>query len=156
MEITVTTKPNDFEVRHLALDMREADKREVFHSSGEDPVTALQTSIDASDAVWMFFGDGVPLCISGVAPITQTIGAPWLLCSNSILKVEPRIFMKCSVELMKTYEEHYHVLMNYVDVENVIAKEWLQRLGFVERETVPYGYSQKPFTRFEYTRKDDV
>lgn len=156
MEIEVTTEPHDFDVRKLALSMREADKREVFASSGEDPITALQTSMDASLSVWMFFGDGEPLCISGVAPITESIGAPWLLCADKITDVPAKLFMQCSFALMNEYKEAFPVLMNYVDERNTVAKEWLQKLGFEKKETINYGYSQLPFTRFEYTRKDNV
>lgn len=156
MEIEVTTQPSDFEVRKLGLLMREADKREVFASSGEDPITALEASVEASDQVWMFFGDGEPLCISGVAPITESIGAPWLLCTDKIHEVEKKTFWMCSKELMNVFQEHYHVLTNYVDVRNEVAARWLQGLGFEEKETIPYGHSRLPFTRFEYVRNDNV
>lgn len=152
MEISLTTEPTDFEVRKLGLIMRDADKKEVFATSGEDPVTALHNSVEASLMTWLFFGDDEPLCIAGVSQMTESIGVPWLLCANNIRDVPNHIFMECSRALMEEWSQHFAVLTNYVDVRNTVSERWLQKLGFEKKETVPFGFLQLPFTRYEYTR----
>lgn len=156
MEITVTTEPTDFDIRHLGLNMREADAKEVFATSGEEPWVALANSVEASLTTWLFFGDGKPLCAAGVSQLTETIGIPWLLCAKNIREVPNKIFMDCSKALMEEWSQHFVVLTNYVDVRNKVSERWLQNLGFVKKETEPFGFSQLPFTRYEYTRPDNV
>lgn len=152
MEIEVTTEPHEFDLRHLGLNMREADIQEVYASSGEEPWVALQKSVDASLMSWLFFGDGKPLCAAGVSQITETIGCPWLLCASNIRDVPNEIFMACSHALMEEWSKHFVVLTNYVDSRNTVSERWLQNLGFEKKETEPYGFLQLPFTRYEYTR----
>lgn len=156
MEITVTTEPHEFDVRNLGLNMRKADADEVYASCGEEPWVALAKSIDASLMTWLFFGDGKPLCAAGVSQITETIGAPWLLCASNIRDVPNTVFMDCSRALMEEWSQHFVVLTNYVDARNKVSERWLQRLGFEKKETTPFGYLQLPFTRYEYTRPDNV
>lgn len=66
--------------------MREEDRDEIWKSSRLQPLEALLLGQMDSLRTWTFLVRGRVVAIFGVAPLTDMVGAPWMLASLSFRK----------------------------------------------------------------------
>lgn len=146
----------DWHVRHVAFNMRDADVAEVKATANKTPLEALRKGMEISDrTVTVLTPDGLPLVIMGVAPRCRLtgVGSPWLLGTDEALKYK-RNFLTDPPEVLDEMMDLYPKLENYVHVENRISVRWLKLLGFKMDEPVLFPNSGEKFMRFHMTRED--
>lgn len=135
----------------VAFNMREADVREVYASSGTNPLTCLLRARSVSNKrCFAIYLDSHVVGIFGVAPLLKEVGVPWLLgtCDLTSNKLE---FYKKSRELLNTFMDEFNILINYVDARNTTSINWLQSLGFtIGNQVSNFGYAKVPF--YEFTK----
>lgn len=149
--LSVRTFPSREDLSFVADNLRECDRDETFASSGDSPHQVIMESWSQSIFAYCFYWNGTPVAVCGVSALTDSIGAPWLLCTDDVRLVTKSIFWKACKTLISQFQGRFHMLTNYIDVRNTISRGWLKHLGFEEKETINYGYSQLPFIRFEKT-----
>ena len=147
----------DEHVRYVAENMRPGDVEEVRLSHGHDPLTALQSSVAATEyPITALSPAGVPLVIFGVVPksLLSDVGVIWMLGANEVLKF-PRNLMVDTAKVFEIWFETYRMLENYVHVLNTISVEWLRRFGFQFDEPIKLPSNGALFMRF-YMERDYV
>jgi hypothetical protein len=130
----------------IALNIREADKQELFDYALMNPFEALNISLANSKVAWTGFIDGEPICMFGVArgDTLSTTGYIWLIGTKE-LDAYAKVFLRKSSKLLKEMFTYYDRLENYVSVENVRSLEWLSWLGFKFGDPQPMGPMGKLF-----------
>lgn len=116
----------------LAVDMREADRREVWASHRHTPGQALEKSLARSELAWTCLIEGRSAFMWGVARLGSMIsekGAPWLLGTPAIAGVS-RDFLRQSPFYVAQMQERFPRLENFVHAENRLSIRWLQWCGF--------------------------
>lgn len=133
--------------------MRQADRDEVFASSGKTPLEALKYSFEKSSFVMTALVDGRAEVMFGAAEINilNGIAAPWLLGTKAV-EVHQVAFLRHSVEWRKKLCERYTVLRNFVDDRNKVSIRWLKWLGF--RLLDPVEMNGHQFRLFELRSAD--
>lgn len=118
-------------IRTIARRMRQADRDEVFASSGRSPYFALSYSLRKSSHAWTGLIDGRPEVMFGIGDlnILAGVGAPWLLGTNE-LEANARDFLRMSRDFKDQLLRRYSILRNFVDVRNTASIRWLEWLGF--------------------------
>lgn len=132
------------------LQMRDADRAEVYAATGRDPQTALVESVLHSTVAWAGLIEEVPVAIFGVGPlnILSGLGSPWLLGSDELEKHSFELLRKSRPYVTEMHRS-YPVLFNLVDQRNVVSQRWLRWLGFTLHAPIPYGHLGLPFIPFE-------
>jgi len=135
----------------VALNLRVADKDEIWASGKQIPITCLVKAHKLSTECFaLVVGDKVA-CVFGVAPasILGSVGIPWMLGTN-LVEEYPLLFLRKCQNSVLAMSESYATLINYVDARNKIAMSWLTWSGFnVFEEPEPYGPFGMAFHRFE-------
>jgi hypothetical protein len=134
----------------IADNMRQADRDEVWASSGKTPGEALAFSLGKSSQAWTVLFDGVPAGMFGVGDlnILTRRGAPWFLGTDAV-EANRRAFLRHSVHWRDQLLQRYDVLMNLVDDRNTASIRWLRWLGFSLSEPFIVGFEKRPFRLFE-------
>ena len=116
---------------HIAKNMREADRREVWASSRHTPHEALATSLERAVFAWTCFIDDEPSIMFGVSRKTliSYVGVPWLLGTDDIHKVRVD-FVKQSHRYVDRMQEAFPVMENFIHGENKLSIRWLKWCGF--------------------------
>ena len=143
--------------RHIATiagNMREADRAEVWASSGLNPLEALTVSLQWSKLAWTALDGDTPFIMWGVTPFLNVpnTGSPWLL-GTSLIERYPTFFLRNSrpyvAQMLEAYPQH----INYVDVRNRLSVRWLQWCGYKLVDFLPeYGHARLPFYQFSQIR----
>lgn len=144
------------DIAHIAANLRDADRREIAASRGPEvqPADAIANTVLRSSHVWIAVaGDGEPIAIFGVAPISMIdgIGSPWMLSTERVYE-HPRALVTEARRYLSAMRETYPTLYNFVDARNDKSIRWLKRLGFALQPAAPYGPAGVPFHRFEMGR----
>ena len=130
--------------------LRAADKLELKASCGYGPITALTSSIHASDEAWVAVDEeGVAILMFGVVNAGQEfVGVPWMLGSDGIYQHTRQLQSQCR-QWLDVIHEDYSLLYNYVHAENPKAIRWLQWMGFTIVQLIPeFGVGKEPFYEF--------
>ena len=92
-------------IEFIAANMREADAVEVWHSSMQDPLTALTRSVDYSFLSSAAMCDGVPLVAYGLVnkSLLDQSGVPWMLGTNQALR-HKRGFLTETPKVIDTHQ----------------------------------------------------
>lgn len=144
---TVTYRtPTPDDLISVAARMRVADAMEVAAAAGHTPIQALSAAVQTSTFSFTAVIDGVPEGVFGIVSrgVTAEI---WMLGTDDLVK-DPALFMSETSRVIDQWATQFSVLHNFVDDENVVAKEWLTRVGFTLAEPRPYGVGQLPFCYF--------
>lgn len=134
---------------HVAENMREADRAEVWSSSALNPYKSLEYSLKCSTKSWAGTVDGEAICIFGVAPLSfvSKIGSPWLLGTDKI--IEHAIpFLRRNKKIISEMHQIYDRLENMVHADNTASKQWLKWMGFTIEEEVRFGPFNRQFNPF--------
>ena len=146
-------RPEDADLRHLAQNLRAADRQELAATHGYDIdlLQCLQTAVSASEEAFIAVtAYGEPIAVFGVAPVSLLggIGCPWMLGTDT-MDLYGRAVVTLSRQHVARWAQRYSLLFNYVDARNLRSIAWLKRTGFAILPAAPYGLSGEPFHRFE-------
>lgn len=142
------------DIAYVAPRMRQADKDEVWASGGYEPEEALRLSYRASRPCFAGVNDkNEPSALFGAAPLSDNVGAVWLLGTNSI-DTSPISFLRWSKKFFPYVMEPYDMVCNLVHAENAVHIKWLRWLGFSFLRKVKHGPEQQPF--YEFARLSNV
>ena len=142
------------DVRWMAPRLRQAHKDEVMASGGRTAEEALKESFEASEPCFAAINSQAePVALFGTCPLTDNVGAIWLLGTNSI-DDEPISFLRWSKKFLPFVLEPYDLVCNFVDARNTVHIKWLRWLGFSFLRRVNRGPYQLPF--YEFARLKDV
>lgn len=147
-----------FETEHvdpIAINMRMADKREIWAQSLSRPHNSLEYCRASSVKSWCGLADGEPVVVFGVAPYSMMggIGSPWLLGTDAIEKHAVKFLRDCRFyvsEMMQGFD----ILRNYVDARNTTSIQWLKWMGFDILDIEHHGAFNLPFHKFEMENKN--
>jgi len=139
-------------IPHIAANMRDADKIEIWYSSASTPTQALLNGLNESEKCYTVLVDGVPTLMFGVVErcLLDRTGTVWMLGTDDIHKIkfgrrEFSIMWRKVLELVKGY----NIVDNYVHVDNETSIKWLEFMGFTFSEPAPMGLFGEPFRHFE-------
>lgn len=129
--------------------MREADVAEVWAAAMLTPREALETSLNAGGETWTIAAAPGPVAMGGVTPPFQIwlLGTDWITENGLAFNraVKPKL-----QELLGVYGKLY----NYVHDRNVVAKRWLEKMGFALEPAEPYGVRGELFHYVSICHKD--
>lgn len=123
---TATTE-ND--IRILVDNIREVDRKEIYHSTGMDPLEPILHSLRSSRICVSAWAGGHLLCVFGVAPYKDA-GAPWMIGTTHLPRVR-RTLLSYPQAFISVWKQDFPKLENYVWSKNDTHVRWLKRLGFV-------------------------
>ena len=134
---------------HIAANMREADRAEVWAAGHRTPREALKRAMDLSAEAWLGYADNVPAVAWGVAPasLLGETGVPWLLGTEAIER-HPLAFLRRCAGALDDLQRGFLVLRNLVDARNRLSIRWLGWLGFTIEPPIPHGPDRLPFHPF--------
>lgn len=135
------------DIDYVAPRLRRADREEVWASGSFLPEEALRTSYRASDPCFAFITEKGPQSLFGVAPVTDNVGAIWLLGTDEI-DTNPIAFLRWSRRFLPFLIQPYDMVCNLVYAGNTVHIKWLRWLGFVFLREVEHGPEHLPFYEF--------
>ncbi len=136
-------------ISHIAANVRESDRQELFDYSLLSPVEALERSYSISKLAWTGLIDGEPVVMFGVvsASLLSDTGIPWMIGTTELDKHQITFLKRCKPVVHKM-NMCYKRLENYVAAYNIKAIQWLKWLRFEFDEPQPMGLFKKPFIKF--------
>lgn len=132
---------------HIALNLREEDKTEVWLSNALTPVEAVMGSWSEGDLVrCIAAADGEPLALTGL-----TGNRIWLLGTEKLTASRERRLQLCKEggEWVETCLQRAGMAIgNDVYAKNTLSIRWLKHLGFSVAPPRPMGPSAELFSEF--------
>lgn len=144
------------DIKDLAPRLREADKAEIFASTGMTPEECLEFSLTLpSVGIWVGIYDGRPELIFGLTHSGDPdVGIPWMVATDEVTK-NPKPFLQYCGMWIDGFSKQFPVLRNFVHAENAVHIRWLKRCGFeFVKLHEKHGYGQEPFWEFEMVKQD--
>lgn len=133
----IKTDKNINDINFIIQNLREEDKAEIFALWGKDWYSNLIDSIKNIDVITMFGKDSnsidIPIAMGGFSEKFEKgekIACVWLLSTNFV-KQNKRLFFKTIGKLLYRASFKYKVMYNYIYKSNFEAKKWLEKFGFV-------------------------
>jgi hypothetical protein len=137
-------------IAHIASNVRETDRRELYDYVMMTPQEALERSFVSSRMAWTGLIDGVPCVMFGVvsASFLSETGRPWMIATSQIENYQLTFLRRCK-PVVKKMTLCYQRLENYVAEYNTKAIAWLKWMSFkFDKEPVKMGLFNKDFYRF--------
>lgn len=141
------------DARHVAANLRDADRQEVLAAVGLDPRIALPAYVQEGREVYaagVDFQRDIGELLFGVDPIPYVDSAAvvWML-STDVIYDHPVEFVKRSGEILGGLHDRFELLTNFIDARNTRHIHWLQRMGFhIIRRIEQFGAGSLPFYEF--------
>lgn len=137
----------------LADDIREEDRKEIWHIARKTPQQAFMDGYHHSDTPFVIEYMGKPIAMFGVSGFKGDRGFPWMLGTNGINRIKKQFLRECRdhVEIM---HQNYPILGNVVWSKNKTHIDWLKWLGFVFQESVQMGPDKELFIPFHKVKAD--
>ena len=138
-------KANIKDLRYVANNLREIDKREAFYQTGQEPLQAVQFTYICSNVNMAIADDNDhPIGLCGVVEG----GVIWMVATDRLFENK-----KYKIQLIRKGRKwvdnllkKYKILYNFVYAENHSAIKWLKALGFTFiKYHEHYGIERKPF-----------
>jgi len=142
------------DIAYIAPRMRQADKDEVWASGGYMPEEALRMSYRASEPCFAAVNGDEPVTMFGVAPLTDNVGAIWLLGTDAITDKIPISFLRWSRRFLPFLMEPYDMVCNQVYAGNTVHIKWIRWLGFSFIRETKFGPRNNRF--YEFARLSHV
>lgn len=134
----------------LGPNLRQADKDEIFASTGvDDPAKNLESGLWNSDTCWTVTLEDEPIAIFGVTGDEDKTANVWMLGSDKIEDIRWQ-FLRESKTWLKKISKDYDMLWAFADARNIKHTDWYKWLGFEVTTTKPYGPMDLPFHRIVY------
>jgi hypothetical protein len=140
-------QPTATDALYVALNLRQADRRELETASGVSAVEAVFRAWGWSEVSWIIEIDGKPAVIFGVAKD----GVIWMVGTDAISTVRKEFF-RLAQSIVEQLLQWYPRLHNQADCRNELHLRWLRLLGFTMGEFV--GVNGKTFRQFHRERKE--
>lgn len=137
-------------VMSMLPNVRQADRDEVLASSGLPMDQVLGKCVSLSQMAWAGLVDSEVACLFGVRgqSMLSLVGVPWLI-GTDLIEAHAKPFLRRNRKMVGVMLDRYPHLVNFVDVRNTKAKQWLEWLGFTLYEPIPHGAYQMPFHPFD-------
>lgn len=132
----------------LASNIRDCDRREIWHMSRKSPFDAFKIGHDLSDRPLVIEHRGQPIAMFGVSGNKGSIGVPWMLGTDGITKISKSLLRECR-DYVEEMHKDYPVLTNFVWSKNVVHIAWLKWLGFQFGEPKALGPDNELFIHFQ-------
>lgn len=131
----------------LVRGLRQIDRTEIYYTTGSvDFADTILEGIHSPDSVsFSIFHDDVMLCICGMVR-RDRYNIVWALGTNDINNYKLAFFRETKKLLMN--HRNHNPMVNFVYQGNESSKAYLQRLGFILEDAVPYGKLKKKFHHF--------
>lgn len=127
--------------------MRQEDVEEIFHASGNDPLTSLENgsslSTDCHTVVW----EGRVVIIFGCCGKPGHYGYPWMLASDDLVKIK-KSFLREARQYLQQMEDKYTYLTNWAWAKNTVHLNWLEWMGMRLDPPAPVREGGELFIRF--------
>lgn len=138
----------------LASNIRECDRKEIWHMSRKSPEEAFRMGYEVSDTPYVIEYRMKPIAMFGVSGTKGSVGVPWMLGTDDIKRIRKPFLKECR-DYVEAMHEHYPTLTNFVWSKNIVHIAWLKWLGFEFRKPVPMGPDNEVFINF-YKAKHHV
>lgn len=143
------TQPTDLDALELSMFMRVSDVMEIKALNGNDPLTAVEESIKASERKWTVrdINTGELICIYGFAKLTAIGGAaPWMLGTDLLDEHKKELLVR-SRRALPHILKVYPYLWNVASADNTDTLLYLEWLGFTigKTFTMPNGSPAREF-----------
>lgn len=147
--VRVATREDCFD---LAPRLREADRQEIAHAHGLEPVQSLLIGFHSGETFAAVY-EGRVIALFGCTGIPGVAGCPWMLASPELQKFRKQFVQECRPYCLMMLAVYRH-LENRVWCGNTVHIRWLKWLGFTFDPPAPYGIHGEPFKRFYMTTKN--
>lgn len=140
-------KATTLDAEYVALNLQEADKRELEGLGFTDMVEALTLSVLYSDPAITFWNNTNNICgVAGVSRTDTHCGAIWMMTTPDV-RTYPRQFLQ---EARKWVDQQtsFDVLHNIADPRNHMHMKLLHLLGFKKLGYVRVGPHQLTYVEF--------
>lgn len=150
-------EPLPWHAEYIAARMRQADREEIWASHKAEPLEALLKGMRAADSCYVVMVDEEPVVMCGVAPMVgdPSVGVPWLLGTDKILRYQRSLLRLCRPQLA-AMRGKYVELVNYVSCTNTVSIRWLRWMGFSFGEIIQVGKEENLFVKFFMQGDDHV
>ena len=132
----------------LAANIRDCDRREIFHLSRSSPYDAFKTGYEVSDRPLVIEHKGQPIAMFGVSGTKGSVGVPWMLGTDGIKDISKSLLRECR-DYVEDMHKDYPVLTNFVWSKNIVHIGWLKWLGFQFGESKTLGPDNELFIHFQ-------
>lgn len=135
--------------KRIAQHMRQADRSEAMALAGLTPEQVAGYCVRTAVRGWAVLLNGQAVVMFGVSrrsAMTDT-GVPWLLATPEAEQYPVNFLRRCKPYLAEIQKD-FPRLVNYVDVRNTTAMQWLRWLGFRIHDSEPAGPFGRRFCKF--------
>lgn len=142
-------RPTVEAIEHIAVNMRHADKVEVWAMSRQTPLQSIKEGLAISKYSSIAVIEGEPCAVFGMSvySVVTGTGVPWLLGTDHAVK-HRRVFLKHCTEGIEEMRTVCPNLFNYVHTDNRVSVKWLSHMGFTIDEPVVSGVGGELFHKF--------
>ena len=141
---------NEEYVKYILDNLREEDRIECLDSKGENYKEVILKEIMETDFDCLIGEDsGKPIVMGGVWQTDinySDVGCVWLLSTDEVVKHQVSLLRHLKREFEK-YDEQYYITCNYIHDSNIVARRWLEWIGF-KFEDIKGVPKKKNFTFF--------
>ena len=135
-------------LRHIADNMRQCDRDEVWASQRLDPLHSLVASIELSNSATVMVLNGEIAGVYGLVHDKNGGSVPWFLGTDVVSKY-PRLFVRHCKEIVEMMSKVSPYLVNFVYEKSTESIKFLKVVGFTVEETpMPVGADGELFHRF--------
>lgn len=145
------------DVEPVGLNMRQSDVAELHDGVGVAPIPALVHALEKSAQCWTIKIGDEPVAMFGVAPTDSLpgCGTVWYLATEWWDREGKRDMLLFSPHFIRTMQDGFDHIYNYVDCRNKQSIRWLKHLGFKQGVEVRNTASGLPFV-FMYRAATNV
>lgn len=131
----------------IADHMRESDVIELRYGLMKPPHEALSMSYEFSLASLTVTIEDEPSAMFGIGALKSTpgFGVIWFLATDRMEREGRRDLRVFAPWFVKAMGQGFGCIGNLVDPRNTMSMKWLNRLGFVQRETITNPVTEVPF-----------
>lgn len=132
---------------YLSFNIREEDKKEIWHLARKSPQQAFMDGFHFSDFPYVIEHNTKPIAMFGVVEISPTLGCPWMLATHDLKDIKKDFLRECK-DYVDRMHDKYETLCNVVWSKNHTHIRWLNWLGFQFQEPEPMGPDKELFIPF--------
>lgn len=152
--MTITFEPLSYDgVLHVARNLREWDRKEIFACSWHDkPDELAKRCMQLHTFSWLV-RDELPTCVIGGVPMWPNVWSMWMYATDDFPRVATSVskFAK-RVIIPKLWASKAHRLECY-SLEGNPSQTWLEWLGFQRAGVMRnYGKNRETFLHYELVR----
>ena len=142
-------------VQHVADNIREQDRVEIYETSAGQPWPRLTHSVQRSERTATLMVGEEPVALIGVGrlSLTSRTGVPWMIGTEAV-RQNARRLLPHGREVVRKMMQGHDILLNMVHVENEASIRWLKSLGFTMHEPRPYGWRGSKFYPFTLKKEE--